>query len=285
MSERPGLLSERSSVRPGSPVIAISSGTVTKRSTSSGERPSASVAICTWTLVTSGNASTESRRAACTPNARRASARTTTMTRCRSAAWTSPSSKLVATTRGAAAPRAPQGWSVSFSASALQCALAALVVEVERAVDDDLVVGAETGGEHADAVVFLAEGHLAERERVGRGLDEDVVAVLVAHDRARRDDALFLRRALDQHGREHRRFVFALRVRDVHAHADGAGFRTDDDADEGQDAADAAVGDRRNLDFHRLPGADRGRDRFRHVGDDPHLGESSEERRVGTEGG
>ena len=40
--------------------MAISSGTVMKRSTSSGDRPGASLAICTCTLVTSGKASTDS---------------------------------------------------------------------------------------------------------------------------------------------------------------------------------------------------------------------------------
>ncbi len=44
MMDRPLLLSERISTRPGMPVMAISSGTVTKRSISSGERPGASVA-------------------------------------------------------------------------------------------------------------------------------------------------------------------------------------------------------------------------------------------------
>ncbi len=53
-------MSERMSVMPGSPVIAISTGMVIERSTSSGDLPGASVAICTWMFVTSGNASTDS---------------------------------------------------------------------------------------------------------------------------------------------------------------------------------------------------------------------------------
>jgi len=82
INESAGLFKERISVRPGKPVMAISSGTVMNRSTSSGERPNASVAICTCTFVTSGKASTESLRAAINPNASRIAASTTTTTRC-----------------------------------------------------------------------------------------------------------------------------------------------------------------------------------------------------------
>ncbi|MNY51288.1 hypothetical protein D3C86_1868630 [compost metagenome] len=63
-------------------------GTVTKRSTSSGERPVASVAICTWTLVTSGNASTESLPAARRPKKNSTTAITHTTSRCLIAAST-----------------------------------------------------------------------------------------------------------------------------------------------------------------------------------------------------
>ena len=45
--ERPGSFCERISVMPGNPVIPISTGIVTMRSTSSGERPGTSVATCT----------------------------------------------------------------------------------------------------------------------------------------------------------------------------------------------------------------------------------------------
>ena len=43
--DNPLRFNDRISVSPGKPVIPISNGTVTKRSTSSGERPGASVAI------------------------------------------------------------------------------------------------------------------------------------------------------------------------------------------------------------------------------------------------
>ncbi len=85
ISDRPGLFSERISVSAGRPVIAISTGTVTKRSTSSGERPGASVAICTCTLVTSGNASSDSLRAASMPKNSSTAATTATTSRCLSA--------------------------------------------------------------------------------------------------------------------------------------------------------------------------------------------------------
>jgi hypothetical protein len=45
--DNPAVFWERNSVMPGSPVMAISTGTVTMRSTSSGERPGTSVATCT----------------------------------------------------------------------------------------------------------------------------------------------------------------------------------------------------------------------------------------------
>ena len=80
--DNPLRFSERMSVRPGSPVMAISSGTVMNRSTSSGDRPVASVAICTCTLVTSGKASSESFCIARRPKADSAMATTTRITRC-----------------------------------------------------------------------------------------------------------------------------------------------------------------------------------------------------------
>ena len=59
MSDNPLLFKERISTNPGSPVIAISTGTVIRRSISSGLLPTATVATCTCMLVTSGKASTE----------------------------------------------------------------------------------------------------------------------------------------------------------------------------------------------------------------------------------
>ncbi len=59
ISDNPLLFMERISTSPGRPVIAISTGTVISRSTSSGLRPTATVATCTCMLVTSGKASTE----------------------------------------------------------------------------------------------------------------------------------------------------------------------------------------------------------------------------------
>jgi len=62
--------------------MPISTGIVTIRSTSSGDQPGTSVATCTWILVTSGNASTESFRAASTPNASPMKATTMMISRC-----------------------------------------------------------------------------------------------------------------------------------------------------------------------------------------------------------
>ena len=59
----------RTSSRAGSPLIAASTGKVTKRSTSSGPRAGAWVSTCTWTLVMSGTASMGSSVAARRPNA------------------------------------------------------------------------------------------------------------------------------------------------------------------------------------------------------------------------
>ncbi len=71
--------------------MPISSGTVAKRSTSSGDRPGASVAICTWTLVTSGKASSDSLRAASSPKANSTAASTATISRWARALRTSDS--------------------------------------------------------------------------------------------------------------------------------------------------------------------------------------------------
>ena len=52
-------LMERISTTPGRPFIAVSTGYVRYCSTSTGDRPGALVMIPTWTLVTSGTASTD----------------------------------------------------------------------------------------------------------------------------------------------------------------------------------------------------------------------------------
>ena len=83
--EMPFLFNERISTKPGKPVIPISMGTVTKRSTSSGDLPGASVATCTWTLVTSGKASTDNFLTAIKPTNSITVAITATKMRCCSA--------------------------------------------------------------------------------------------------------------------------------------------------------------------------------------------------------
>ena len=55
--DRPNLESERNCCKPGSPLMACSTGKVICRSTSRGPRPGAIVLICTWTGVVSGKAS------------------------------------------------------------------------------------------------------------------------------------------------------------------------------------------------------------------------------------
>jgi len=66
-TESPNLETERTSSRPGSPLIDSSTGVVMKRSTSSGPSAGAEVRICTWMLVTSGTASMGSDRIALRP--------------------------------------------------------------------------------------------------------------------------------------------------------------------------------------------------------------------------
>ena len=79
MSDSEFLLSERMSVTPGKPVMAISIGIVIKRSTSSGDFPGAGVAICTWIFVTSGKASMVSFLTPKKPATKSAIAKTKTM--------------------------------------------------------------------------------------------------------------------------------------------------------------------------------------------------------------
>lgn len=55
--ERPNFDIDRTSLSFGSPEIACSSGAVTCRSISNGDRTEATVLICTWTGVVSGKAS------------------------------------------------------------------------------------------------------------------------------------------------------------------------------------------------------------------------------------
>ena len=83
--EMPLRFKERISTRPGKPVMLSSIGIVTKRSTSSGERPGASLAICTCTFVTSGKASTDKRLVAIKPAISNTTAITKTRRRCCSA--------------------------------------------------------------------------------------------------------------------------------------------------------------------------------------------------------
>ena len=80
--ESPFRFKERISVKPGNPVIPSSIGIVINRSTSSGERPGASAATCTCTLVTSGKASTDSRLVANKPAMSKTQAIITTNNRC-----------------------------------------------------------------------------------------------------------------------------------------------------------------------------------------------------------
>ena len=58
MIEMPAAETDRTRVTPGVPAIAISMGKVTIRSTSSGERPPASVITTTLVLLRSGKTST-----------------------------------------------------------------------------------------------------------------------------------------------------------------------------------------------------------------------------------
>jgi len=63
-TDRPNMLALRISSSPGMPPIASSTGNVICRSTSSATIPGATVLICTWTGVVSGNASMTSRATA-----------------------------------------------------------------------------------------------------------------------------------------------------------------------------------------------------------------------------
>src|SRR3990167_6789344 len=157
MMDSPLLLSERISSSPGRPVIAISSGTVTKRSISSGERPGASVAICTCTLVTSGKASTDSFIAARTPKPHTISDRTTTTSRWLSAA------RIMDAIMGL-----------------LQFGALALVVQVESPFHDDGRALVEPADDRTHAVAGRAEFDRRQAESVGGPLHEDVGAVVVA---------------------------------------------------------------------------------------------------------
>ena len=67
MSDSPKRLSLRIEIAPGTPLSARSSGTVRRRSISSGARPGICPITLTWRFVTSGNASIGVRRYALTP--------------------------------------------------------------------------------------------------------------------------------------------------------------------------------------------------------------------------
>src|SRR5512134_1003154 len=82
IAERPILERERTSWRRGSPPMVVSMGKVICFSTSVGAIPPAWVRICTWTFVTSGNASTGSLFIAHRPAPMRRKVARTTSSRC-----------------------------------------------------------------------------------------------------------------------------------------------------------------------------------------------------------
>ena len=82
--DRPNFEIERTSSRPGRPLIACSTGKVICRSISSGESDGATVLICTWTGVVSGKASMSKWPSENAPRPANTSATATTSTRCRS---------------------------------------------------------------------------------------------------------------------------------------------------------------------------------------------------------
>src|SRR5690606_31891316 len=86
--DSPNFDTERRSVTCGRPLIERSTGTVTKRSTSSGPSAGAFVRICTWTFVMSGTASIGSVRAALSPSATTTAVSTSTRNRLRRDHWT-----------------------------------------------------------------------------------------------------------------------------------------------------------------------------------------------------
>src|SRR6185437_7788350 len=149
MRDRAGLFSERISRSPGRPRTAISRGTVMDRSTSSGERPGADVATCTWTFVTSGKASTESRLAASIPKASSAAAITATMTRCRS------TSRIRPAIIGSAVPRLRQ--------------TQALVIQAEGAVENDLLVRRNSVHKNSFVARLLAQFDRRQQKAVFSG--------------------------------------------------------------------------------------------------------------------
>ena len=106
---KPYLLTERTCVTFGSPFIATSTGNVANRSTSTGERPGASISTWTCASVRSGNASTRSVERAHRPAPTNARTMATTVVRCRTAH----------ATRRSAAPEGgafgASHWDVSYS--------------------------------------------------------------------------------------------------------------------------------------------------------------------------
>src|SRR5580692_3989904 len=122
MSDRPKVLSERISSRPGVPLISRSSGTVISCSTSSAASPGTCVMTCAATSPSSGYASTERVSQAYTPKPLSSSASRITATRlCRQKAT---------------------NWSI---------------IEQNPALDDHLLTGADTG--QNDRGGTLAQAH------------------------------------------------------------------------------------------------------------------------------
>src|SRR5882757_7141298 len=149
------------SVIPGRPVMAISIGMVTKRSTSSGDLPEASVAICTCTLATSGKASTERCCAAFIPKPTSTSATTTRTRRCRSE---------------------PAMMDCSMLFPSLDRVLLPLIIQVKRTVKHNAFALANAALQDPPVVRLRAQNHFAEHELVWCDLDEDVVPVFLAND-------------------------------------------------------------------------------------------------------
>ena len=90
--DRPSTDLERSVIRSGTPFTAVSIGTVTRLSTSSVERPGASVWISTMGGANSGNTSSGTSRPARMPRTTSSAARASTRTRWTSAKRTRPAS-------------------------------------------------------------------------------------------------------------------------------------------------------------------------------------------------
>ena len=126
-----------------------------------GARPEASAATCTWTFVTSGNASTESFFAARIREASKAAA-TATTTRCGEPGGSALNHSLVLADFGEALP---------------------LIVEIERAIGYDLFPCATPLSSTRLFPNLFAQADWREQKVAFSGVDEEIVVIAVSHDR------------------------------------------------------------------------------------------------------